>query len=149
MYTSIIDEFPLILKATLRISHLKRLHSHYEVINKFLRDSFETSISIIDPLIVEDLIFIWAFHIIDIKDYLTEVHIGYPYIPIKSSIEQICIRADDFNIDMKLDGQPKSSADPKTSHKQYNFIRSQRIAKGLKIPIECLLCIIHILCKVL
>lgn len=104
MHTSIIDELPLILETTLSIIHLKRFNTHDEVINKFLGNWFESSISIIDPLVVEDLIFVGALYIIDIEYNLTEVDICYHYIPEESSIEHVGICADDFNVDIKLNG---------------------------------------------
>ena len=91
MHTGIISELPLILKATMSISCLKRLNSHNEVINKLNRDGFKSSISIIHPFIIEDLIFIGVLHIIDIENDLTEVHVNYPYISEESSIKQIGI----------------------------------------------------------
>ena len=112
MSISTIDELPLILEPTKRIIRLKRLHPHDEVINELLRDGFESPIAIIDPLIIEDLIFVGAFHIIDIEHNLTEVHIGYHYIPEESSVEHIGIRADDLDIDMKLYRVPTSPPNP-------------------------------------
>ena len=112
MHATAIGELPLILETTPRISRLKRLYPHDEVIDEFLRDGFESSIAIIDPFIIEDLIFVGAFHIIDIENYLTEVHIGYQYIPEESSVEHIGIRADNIDIDMELYRVPGSPPNP-------------------------------------
>ncbi len=112
MHSSVIHELPLVLKAALGISHLKRFYSHNEVINKFLRDRFKTSISIIHPFIVEYLISIWAFHIIDIKEYLTKVNICYHYIPFESSVEQVRIWGDNFNIYVEFNWQAKGTTNP-------------------------------------
>jgi hypothetical protein len=112
MHTGIIDELPLILESTKRIIRLKRLHPHNEIIDELLRDGLESSIAVVDPFIIEDLIFVGAFHIIDIEHNLTEVHIGYHYIPEESSVEHIGIRADDLDIDMKLYRVPTSPPNP-------------------------------------
>ena len=149
MHATAIDELPLILEPTLSISRLERLHPHDEVIDEFLRDGLESSIAIIVPLIIEDLIFFGAFHIIDIENDLTEVHIGYQYIPEESSVEHIGIRADNFDINMELYRVPGTPANPQTSHKEHNLVRAQGSAKGLKIPIEGLLRVINILGEVL
>ena len=124
MHSSNISELPLILKSTLSISCLKRLNSHNEVINKLNRDGLKSSISIIHPFIIEDLIFIGALHIIDIENYLTEVHVSYPYIPEESSIKEIDIWADNFRIDMEINLFARIPPNPQTSHKQHNLIRT-------------------------
>ena len=112
MHTGIIDELPLTLEPTKRIIRLKRLHPHNEIIDELLRDGLESSIAVVDPLIIEDLIFVGAFHIVDIENDLTEVHIGYHHIREESSVEEIGIRADNFDIDVELYRVPASPANP-------------------------------------
>jgi hypothetical protein len=112
MHTGIIDELPLILESTKRIIRLKRLHPHNEIIDELLRDGLESSIAVVDPFIIEDLIFVGAFHIVDVKNDLTEVHISYHHIGEESSVEEIGIRADNFDIDMELYRVPTSPPNP-------------------------------------
>lgn len=72
---SIVSELPLILKSTIRSDSLECCDSHDKIIHEFVRQRPPSSIHVIIPLIVYNLVSVGALYINCIEDDLAEMYV--------------------------------------------------------------------------
>lgn len=84
------------------ISILKGGYSHDEVVHKLIGKRPPSSIHIVVPLVIHDLIFLGILDINLVEDDLTEVDVGDLDALVESGVEKIGVRRDDCGCDVEL-----------------------------------------------
>ena len=109
---SFVDEFPLVLKATIGIDTLEGSDPHDEVVKKLDGDGEKAAFHIVEPSLEDDEVFFGLEDVIGIEDDFAEMHVGDHDTPIESDVPHVAVGINNFRIDVELQECPETTSDP-------------------------------------
>ena len=132
----------MILEATSCVRSLEVSDSHDEVVDKLDGNLFETSIVVIDPLLVHDVVQLRRGNLVLVEDDLTELQPCHRDINIHCGRPLVVRTVDDCRGDVHLNGFPKASLDPHVRYVQHNLVARVRLTESVETATRCLLGIV-------
>ena len=108
----LVDKLPLVLKSASSVGNLKGSDSHDEIVNKLNGNSQKSSLHVVIPPLVDDIVFFRGLNIVRVEDDLAVVHIGHHNILPEGDVPAIVGVVYHLGVYMEFQRFSECSSDP-------------------------------------